>query len=307
MDKKQSWYGWISAITFTLIFAKILPSMFFNRSKSYFKEKVVVITGASSGIGESLAHEFYKLGCKVVLCARRSYELERVRRDLLKMHPTVPVHPPVVVVLDLNKIETFNDVIKQIIDVTGHIDILINNGGVSSRGAVNDTSNDVFMDIMKVNYFGTVAFTKAVLPHMIERQQGHITFISSLQGLIALPHRAAYGASKHAIQAFSDSLRAEISEDGIYVTVVSPGYVHTSLSLNALTESGSRHGVMDKSTSGGYSPNYIAEKTASAILKRQNEVILAPLLHKLATVVRANLPSLYFLIMEYRAKSNKKA
>ncbi|KAF5269859.1 hypothetical protein FQR65_LT17911 [Abscondita terminalis] len=199
MDNRQSWYTWLSTLTLSVIMVKLFQS-------------VVVITGASSGIGESLAHEFYRLGCKVVLCARRKLELER-----------------------------------RIIDVTGHIDILINNGGISCRGSINNTTIDVFKNLMTVNYLGTVAFTKEILPHMIQRQQGHIAFMSSIQGLIAIPYRAAYAATKHALQAFGDSLRAEIANDNIYVTVLSPGYVRTALSINALTESG------DKTWKNGFS------------------------------------------------------
>lgn len=121
---------------------------------------MVVITGASSGIGEALAHEFYKQGCKVVLCARRREELERVKLDLLKKHPTVPTYPPVVVVADLSDLDSLEGVVNQIIDITGHIDFLINNGGISNRGSVIDTNNDVFFRVMTVNYFGAVALTK---------------------------------------------------------------------------------------------------------------------------------------------------
>ncbi|KAK4880359.1 hypothetical protein RN001_008505 [Aquatica leii] len=305
MDKRQSWYTWLSTLTLTVIVFKLFQSICFRRNKNFFKEKVVVITGASSGIGESLAHTFYRLGCKVILCARRRQELERVQNDLLQMHSTVPVHPPVIMQVDLCNIDTFDQIVWTILDITGHIDILVNNGGISCRGSINDTSNKVFMNLMMVNYFGTVAFTKAILPHMISRKQGHIVFMSSLQGLMAIPHRAAYGASKHAIQAFSDSLRAEVAEDNINVTVVSPGYVRTSLSMNALTESGVKLGKMDSALSQGYDPNYIAEKTALAILRNRNEIVLAPLLHRIAAVIRSNVPSLYFLIMEYRAKNSK--
>lgn len=120
----------------------------------------MVITGASSGLGEALAHEFYKQGCQVVLCARRRQELERVRTDLLKTHPTVPTYPPVIVPLDLSDIETLPGHASKILGITGHVDILINNGGISNRGSVLDTNTDVDIRVMFVNYFGAVVFTK---------------------------------------------------------------------------------------------------------------------------------------------------
>lgn len=119
-----------------------------------------MITGASSGIGEQIAHEFYKQGCQVVLCARRRQELERVRTDLLKMHSTVPTYPPVIVPLDLSDLEAIPNHVEKILGITGRIDILINNGGVSQRGAAFSTSFDVDLRIMYINYFGAVALTK---------------------------------------------------------------------------------------------------------------------------------------------------
>lgn len=120
-----------------------------------------MITGASSGLGEQIAHEFYKQGCQVVLCARRRQELERVRTDLLKMHSTVPTYPPIIIPLDLNDLETIPTHVEKILGITGHIDILINNGGVSQRGSVLSTNIEVDLKIMYVNYFGSVVLTKS--------------------------------------------------------------------------------------------------------------------------------------------------
>lgn len=119
-----------------------------------------MITGASSGLGEQIAHEFYKQGCQVVLCARRRQELERVRTDLLKMHSTVPTYPPIIIPLDLNELDTIPNHVEKILGITGRIDILINNGGISQRGTVLSTNLDVDVKIMYVNYLGAVALTK---------------------------------------------------------------------------------------------------------------------------------------------------
>lgn len=120
----------------------------------------MVITGASSGLGEALAHEFYKHGCQVVLCARRRQELDRVKQDLLKTHPTVPTYPPIIVPLDLNDVNTLAEHANKILGITGHVDILINNGGISTRGTAVNTNPDVDIKVMFVNYFGAVVLTK---------------------------------------------------------------------------------------------------------------------------------------------------
>lgn len=149
-----------------------------------------------------------------------------------------------------------------------------------------------------------LSFILAVLPSMIKRQQGHIVFVSSVQGLVALPERSAYSASKHALQAFSDSLRAEIASDNILVTVVSPGYIRTKLSVNALTGSGETYGQMDEATETGYSSEFAAEKIVKAVVEKKNEMVISTLLPKLAIFLRKYLPSLYFLVMARRAKKS---
>lgn len=141
---------------------------------------------------------------------------------------------------------------------------------------------------------------------MVERKQGHIVFISSVQGLIGLPERSAYGASKHALQAFSDTLRAEVRQHNILVTTVSPGYIKTNLSLNALTGSGSAYGQMDKTTESGYTSEYVADKIIKAVVNKSKEEIIAPLLPKLAILLRQYIPSMYFFIMAKRFE-NKQA
>ncbi|XP_049558094.1 dehydrogenase/reductase SDR family member 7B isoform X4 [Orcinus orca] len=143
----------------------------------------------------------------------------------------------------------------EILQCFGYVDVLINNAGISYRGTIVDTSLDVDKRVMETNYFGPVALTKALLPSMIRRRQGHVVAISSIQGKISVPFRSAYAASKHATQAFFDCLRAEVEQHDIEVTVISPGYIHTNLSLNAVTADGSNdgqdHGPGPKPLAGG--------------------------------------------------------
>ncbi|CAH1953588.1 unnamed protein product [Acanthoscelides obtectus] len=293
------------AVFIPWIVFKVFRAVRLQKNLNELVGKIVVITGASSGLGKALAHEFYKHRCQVVLCARRRQELERVRSDLLNTHCTVETaQPPIIIPIDLSELDSLPEQVKKILSITGHIDILVNNGGVSHRGTVISTTLDVDMKIMMVNYFGAAALTKAVLSDMIKRKQGHIVFVSSIQGLIALPERSAYSASKHAMQAFADSLRAEASLHNISVTVASPGYIKTNLSINALTGSGASYGQMDATTEKGYKPEYVAEQIIKAVVEKKNEIVISTIIPKLAVFLRKYWPNIYFILMNQRAKKS---
>ncbi|XP_054008597.1 dehydrogenase/reductase SDR family protein 7-like [Hylaeus anthracinus] len=277
-----------------------------KRRKATLSGKVVIITGASSGLGEALAHVFYNCGCKVILIARRKAELERVKNVLVNTHHTIPTHPPTILPLDITDINSLQSEVRKIIEIYGKVDILINNAGISYRGEVVNTNVDVDIKVMLTNYFAQIALAKAVLPFMVKLQSGHIVCISSVQGKISIPYRSAYAASKHALEAWCDSCRAELANQNIKVTVISPGYVRTALSLNALTGNGQLYGVMDKTTEEGYSPEYVADCTLKAILKEEKDVLIAPVTPRLAVYLRTLCPSLYFWIMQKRAQKSEK-
>lgn len=270
------------------------------------QDKVVLITGASSGLGEALAHAFYNAGCKVILAARRIEELERVKGALLSSNPHVVCHHPVVFPLDISDLKTIPKKAAEAIAIHGTIDILVNNSGVSSRSDALSTQLDVDLKLMVVNYFGHIALTKAILKPMIDNGSGHIVAISSIQGRFAIPYRSSYTASKHALVAFFDTLRAEVHNKDVHVTVVSPGYIRTNLSLNALKGNGAEHKVMDKTTASGMAPAAAAEKILSAIIRGDNELILAPITHKIALYLRVLCPNLFFYIMQRRALKEQK-
>ncbi|XP_059682265.1 dehydrogenase/reductase SDR family member 7B isoform X3 [Gavia stellata] len=227
------------------------------RMRAYLQEAVVVITGATSGLGKDT---------KTVLNAA-----------------------------------------EEILKYLGHVDILINNAGISFRGTIVDTGLDVDKKVMETNYFGPIALTKALLPSMIKRRQGHIVAISSVQGKISIPFRSAYAASKHATQAFFDCLRAEVEQYDIDVTVVSPGYIQTNLSLNAVTADGSRYGVMDKNTAEGQTAAEVAQVVLNAVGQKKKEVLVAGLTPSLAVYLRNLFPRLFFTLMATRARKERKA
>ncbi|XP_006877926.1 PREDICTED: dehydrogenase/reductase SDR family member 7B [Chrysochloris asiatica] len=284
---------------------KLLQRM---RMKAYLQDAVVVIMGATSGLGKECAKVFHAAGAKLVLCGRNRKALEELTKDLATQCATkVQTHKPYAVTFDLADPNTIAAATAEILKCFGHVDILVNNAGISYRGAIVDTTGDVDRRVMETNYFGPVALTKALLPSMIERKQGHVVVISSIQGKISIPFRSAYAASKHATQAFFDCLRAEMEQHEIDVTVISPGYIHTNLSLNAITADGSRYGVMDKTTTQGRSPTEVAQDVLAAVGKKKKDVILADLLPFLAIYLRTLTPGLFFSLMASRARKEQKS
>ncbi|MBN2756636.1 MAG: SDR family oxidoreductase [Bacteroidales bacterium] len=231
-----------------------------------FKEKVVWITGASSGIGEALVYEFNKRNAKIIISARRIDELERVKNNCKNIENIR------IIQLDLENHDVIEEKANQAFSFFGKIDYLINNGGISQRSLVSETHLNIDKKIMDVNYFGTIALTKAVLPNMLSRKTGHIIVISSVAGKIGTALRSAYSASKHALHGFFDSLRAEVWKENIFVTIICPGYVKTNVSVNAITADGTAQNSMDENSENGMLPEILAEKIIKAIKNKKEEV-----------------------------------
>lgn len=224
------------------------------------------ITGASSGIGEALAHEFAHAGARLVLSSRRPSELERVRLACARPedHFVVP--------LDLARSETFPAAAAEVLARCGRVDVLVNNGGVSQRALAADATPEVERALMEVDYFGPVALTKAVLPAMRARRAGRIVVVSSVMGYVGTPGRSTYAAAKHALHGYFDSLRAEIWREGIGVTLVCPGYVKTAVSDNAVGPRGEKHGRTDGTHMTGIAPGQCAAATVRAVARGRDEV-----------------------------------
>lgn len=232
--------------------------------------RVVWITGASSGIGEALAYELARKGAKLILSARRTEELERVQ----KACPTAPEHVAVVP-LDLTDTDALPAHAEEARQAFGRIDVLINNAGVSQRSLAKDTELSVYRQLMDLDWFAQVALTKAVLPEMIERRSGHVVVISSVAGKVGVPLRTGYCAAKHALHGFFDALRAEVAQDNIGVTLVCPGFVRTSVSVNALGADGQPHGAMDRDIEGGMPPEELAERIVKGLARDREEMVIA--------------------------------
>lgn len=252
-----------------------------------FYEKIVWITGASSGIGEALAYAFSAAGARVILSSRRADELERVRRAC--------AHPEQVKVirLDLLDIAGLADKAKEAISAFGQIDILVHNGGVSQRSLVRETSLGVQRQVMELDYFSYVALTQAVLPHFESRKAGHFVVISSVMGKIGTPMRSAYAAAKHALHGFFDCLRAEVADMNIKVTVLTPGYIRTNISQHVVTKDGSPLGKVSQNIEKGLAADKAAAQILRAVAKGKPEAYIGKLgAEKMALIVNRWAPGI---------------
>ena len=229
-----------------------------------YKGKIVWITGASSGIGESLAYEMAKAGATLILSSRKVVGLERVQNNCKKYHPAIHIQP-----LDLEQHDALSVVAQKVLTQFGKIDILVNNGGISQRSFAKDTIFEVDKRLMDINYLGIIALTKAVLQSMVAKKSGQIVTVSSLTGVFETPYRSAYAATKHALHGFMDSLRAELINDNIMVTIISPGFVKTNVSINAFTGDGSSQNTMDSRQESGMDVTVFAQKMFKAIDKKK--------------------------------------
>lgn len=261
------------------------------------EQKVVWITGASSGIGEALAQVFANLGAKVVLSARRSDELERVRQQL--NHPEYHLCVP----FDVTKADQAQQTVEQVIEKCQRIDYLINNAGLSQRALIADTSMDTERRIMEIDYFAQINLTKLALPYLEQRSSGHVVFISSVAGLLGTQYRASYSAAKGAIHMWANSLRAEYAEKGLNVSVVFPGFVKTNVSFNALNGAGQAQAHQDEAIENGLDADDFAQKVVKALLSNQEYIVVGGLKEKLGVAISRVSPKLmYKMIRKSKVK-----
>lgn len=253
------------------------------------RNKTVWITGASSGIGEALAYQFAQEGAKIVLSARRENELQRVAQATGLSENRVLILP-----MDMLEFDKFPAKVQTVLDYFGQIDFIVQNAGVSQRSYVMDTQFKVYRDLMELDFFSVVAFTQALLPHLTERKAGHFVVISSIAGKIGVPLRGGYGAAKHAVIGFFDSLRAEIWRDNINVTTICPGYIKTQISYNALDSSGNKHGKMDDNQAHGMTADVFAQKALKAIKTNKREVYIGGAYEVFGVYLKRFLPSIVY-------------
>ncbi|XP_021379907.1 dehydrogenase/reductase SDR family member 7-like isoform X2 [Mizuhopecten yessoensis] len=197
--------------------------------------QVVWITGASSGIGEELAYELARAGCRLVLSARRTKELERVKKECM-LRGRVKYDNILILTLDSIDFDSHKSAVDKVLTHFKHIDVLVNNAGRAQQAVWMRTSLKVDRDVLELDVLGVLSLTKLVLPHMADRKSGHIVNVSSILGKIGAPLSGSYAGAKHAIQGWFDSLRVEMIDKNVSVTNICPGPVFSNILAVAFTE-----------------------------------------------------------------------
>lgn len=241
-----------------------------TRGAVMFKDQVVWITGASSGIGEALAGQLAAAGAQLVLTARREEELNRVKQSCAGSGAVAD--RVLVLPLDITDHGAMPAALEAVIQRFGRIDMLVNNAGISQRSLCIETDMEVYRRLMEVDVLGQIAMTKQVLPLMYQQRSGHIAVMASVAGKIGAPFRTGYCAAKHAVMGFFDALRAEVAQQGVRVTTITPGFIRTSISVNALQGDGSEFGRVDAEIAGGMDVTRCAEAIMDGFRKGRPEI-----------------------------------
>lgn len=233
-----------------------------------FKDKVVWITGASSGIGEALAVAFAKDGAHIILSGRRTDALQKVAGEIATETLVLP--------FETTHYDALPDIIGKALAWKGKVDILVNNAGISQRSLAIETHPNVHHKIINVDLLAPIWLTQLLLPHMVEAKGGHIVGISSVAGRIGAPLRTAYSAAKHGLIGYMDALRAETELlHNIHVTNILPGSIRTDVSRNAMTKDGDRRGKSDDVIDNGMPPEDCARQILDAVDNNVPELIIA--------------------------------
>lgn len=233
-----------------------------------FKDKVVVITGGSSGIGKSCAFAFGREGAKIVITGRNYNSLEIASKELQEANIKV-----LAVNADVSIEEDNKRLISEILSNYGKIDVLINNAGISMRSMFSEVDLSVIRKVMDINFFGTVYATKYALPE-IQKSKGVIVGISSIAGFRGLPGRTAYSASKFAMQGFLESLRTELLKTGVHVLLACPGFTSSNIRSTALNKDGNIQGESPRDEQKLMSSDQVADEIMNAVLKRKRDLVL---------------------------------
>jgi len=235
-----------------------------------FKNKVIWITGASSGIGEACAYRFAQEGATLILTALEEELLSGVQKKCLQLGATAVSILP----FDLAYIEELESLANKALQQYGRIDILYNNAGISQRSTTLETDISVIRKIMNINYYAPVILTKTILPQMISNGGGQLVVTTSIAGKFGFPLRSAYCSSKHALYGFFETIQAEYFNQNIHVTIVCPGRVRTNISFYALEKDGTQHGKLDPGQAGGVSAEKAAKQIVYAVYRKKREILV---------------------------------
>jgi len=255
------------------------------KSKVEFKDKVIVITGASSGIGKACAFKFADKGAKIVLASRNVNEILKVENAIMKLGGEA-----ISIKTDVRSIEACKNLIDKVFEKYGKIDILINNAGISMRASFEDLDLQVIKEMMDTNFYGSVYCTKFALPYLL-KQKGTVIGISSISGLTPLPGRSGYCASKYAMDGFLNTLRLENIKKGLNVLVVHPGFTSSKIRYLALDKNGHPQKGTPRDEGRMMSGEKVAQFITEAVLKQKRDLILTPQ-GKIVVWLYRNFPSM---------------
>lgn len=237
-----------------------------------FKDKVIWITGASSGIGEAVALVLAGHGAKLVLSARRQDALEAVKAACCAAPNNASADKIMVLPLDVTDDAAQDLAVKAVMDQFGRIDMLFNNAGISQRSLCVDTDMAVYRKLFEIDVFAQISLTKRVLPIMLKQRSGHMVVTASVAGKVGVALRTGYCAAKHAMMGFFDALRAEVDEHGIHVSTVVPGFIKTDISKNALKGDGSAFGILSQAIGGGMPVDEAAQVIVKGLARHEPEI-----------------------------------
>ncbi|MBN1251638.1 MAG: SDR family oxidoreductase [Bacteroidales bacterium] len=263
-----------------------------NGNNGKLKDKVVIITGASSGIGRALAIEFAEKGAKVVLAARNYAELVKLKNQIRENGGK-----SIFFITDVTKKDDCKKLINSTLDIFGKIDILINNAGISMRANFADLELFVIQNVMDTNFYGTVFCTKYALPHIL-KQKGSIIGISSISGLTPLPGRTAYVASKFAMDGFLETIRIENFKRGLHVMLVHPGFTASNIRNVALNEKGESQKETPRNEAKMMTAEKLAKIISKATVNRKRNIIVG-IQGKIAVWMHKNFPAVTDKLIYY--------
>lgn len=271
--------------------------------ENFYKDKVIIVTGASSGIGLASAQKFASLGAKVVLAARSLDKLEKIASDL---NQRFAAHNSQLIAhcikTDVTKEEDCKNLIDQTVRHFGKIDVLVNNAGISMRAVFKDLDLSVMKSLMDTNFWGTVYCTKYALPYLL-KSKGSVVGVISTAGYVGLPARTGYSASKFAVRGFLETLRIEHLYDGLHVMIFAPGFTTSNIRNVALTADGSPQGETPRNEERMMSAERVARIMARGIVKKKTHMVLTPL-GKATLIANRRLPRMADR-MEYKMMANE--
>ena len=271
--------------------------------ENFYKDKVIIVTGASSGIGLASAQKFASLGAKVVLAARSLDKLEKIASDL---NQRFAAHSSQLIAhcikTDVTKEEDCKNLIDQTVRHFGKIDVLVNNAGISMRAVFKDLDLTVMKSLMDTNFWGTVYCTKYALPYLL-KSKGSVVGVISTAGYVGLPARTGYSASKFAVRGFLETLRIEHLYDGLHVMIFAPGFTTSNIRNVALTADGSPQGETPRNEERMMSAERVARIMARGIMKKKTHMVLTPL-RKATLIANRRLPRMADR-MEYKMMANE--